>query len=234
MIAAEPHLTHQPASPLIAGLHRLIAKYYSRKVMRHGATPLGVDWTCAATQELRFLQLMRLGPWPAACSLNDLGCGYGALLGYLGRYHRETSFDYVGIDLSPSMIECARQMWSAAPNRQFVVNSRIPRIADYAVASGLFNVNLWCDEGSWEVFVADTLTQLRQTSRRGFAVNFLASGGSNARSGLYHVLPTRWASYCTSELHCDVRVIDDYALDEFTLLVRNPTARGEGGALARE
>lgn len=234
MIAAAPHWAPQPPSRVIANLHQLVGKYYTRKVVHHGATPLGVDWTCVATQELRFLQLMKLDRWPTTCSLTDLGCGYGALLGYLGKNHRETEFDYLGIDLSAAMIECARQTWPAVPNSQFAVDARIPRIADYAVASGLFNVNLWCDAPSWEAFVADTLSQLHHASRRGFAVNFLASESSNALRGLYRASPARWVSYCEEELHSDVEVIDDYGLDEFTLLVRTPAALCEGRALARQ
>jgi hypothetical protein len=37
-------------------LHAKIASCYSAKVSRFGATPLGVDWTCQATQEMRFVQ----------------------------------------------------------------------------------------------------------------------------------------------------------------------------------
>jgi hypothetical protein len=37
--------------------HTEIASCYLAKVSRFGAAPLGVDWTCQATQEMRFVQL---------------------------------------------------------------------------------------------------------------------------------------------------------------------------------
>jgi hypothetical protein len=37
-------------------LHAGIASRYSAEVSRFGATPPGVDWTCQATQEMRFVQ----------------------------------------------------------------------------------------------------------------------------------------------------------------------------------
>jgi hypothetical protein len=49
-----------------------------RKIRKFGATPLGVDWTCVSTQQLPFVQLLKLCDTSPA-SLNDLGCGYGAI-----------------------------------------------------------------------------------------------------------------------------------------------------------
>ena len=37
-----------------------VGRYYSRKIQEHGATPAGVDWNSAASQELRFDQLLRM------------------------------------------------------------------------------------------------------------------------------------------------------------------------------
>src|SRR5882724_9353149 len=50
-----------------------IAAYYSAKANKFGPTPLGVDWTCQATQEMRFVQLLKLCDFTSAFSLNDLG-----------------------------------------------------------------------------------------------------------------------------------------------------------------
>ena len=54
-------MRQQPvADPDIAAVHAEIDGYYTAKVTRHGATPLGVDWSCVPTQQLRFLQLLKL------------------------------------------------------------------------------------------------------------------------------------------------------------------------------
>src|SRR5437660_4398590 len=39
---------------VVRGVYADVEAYYSARVARYGATPLGVDWSCQATQMLRF------------------------------------------------------------------------------------------------------------------------------------------------------------------------------------
>jgi len=66
----------------LAAVRAGISDYYTARIRKFGATPLGVDWTCQPTQELRFVQLLTVCDFASAFSLNDLGCGYGALLSF--------------------------------------------------------------------------------------------------------------------------------------------------------
>ena len=61
-----------------------VDRYYSEKLRQFGATPRGVDWSTAASQELRFSRSCRSSMSRRRASLIDYGCGYGALLDYLG------------------------------------------------------------------------------------------------------------------------------------------------------
>ena len=132
-----------------------------------------MDWSSAATQQLRFLQLLRLCDFSAPFSLNDFGCGYGSLLDWLRERHPQASVDYLGIDVSRKMVEAARRLWAGTPHAAFRTARRSPRQADYSVASGVFNVKLDAPREDWEAVVRATLADLAATSRRGFAVNFL-------------------------------------------------------------
>ena len=61
-----------------------IASYYSEKLAEYGDKPQGVDWNGEESQIIRFEQLCKLINHEISIfSLNDLGCGYGALLDYL-------------------------------------------------------------------------------------------------------------------------------------------------------
>jgi SAM-dependent methyltransferase len=210
-----------PAS--LAALREAVERYYTAKVRLHGATPLGVDWTCVPTQELRFVQLLRVCDFSSAITLNDLGCGYGAVLGLLGRRYRAAQVDYLGIDLSRAMVDEARRRWRARRCAVFCVADRSPRIADYSIASGVFNVRLEQPLALWERFVEETLRQLAATSRRGFAVNFLGPlpPEIEGRPQLYRTEPKRWAAFCEGALGMRVDLLDAYGMREFTLLVRN-------------
>ena len=211
-----------PAS--LVPVHARIEAYYGDKVARHGATPRGVDWTCAPTQELRFVQLLKLCDLSRPFSLNDVGCGYGALIGFIARRHPQAEIDYLGVDLSSVMISRARRRHRGTVGRRFVVGSDIPRTADYAVASGVMNVMLDHPRALWEEFVADTLRRMHASTRLGFAVNFMAErpdGGGTV--GLYRTDPLRWASFCQQVLGCAADIVDGYGMREFTLLVRPVT-----------
>jgi SAM-dependent methyltransferase len=210
------------------GLRRRIEAYYSRKIVWHGSIPAGVDWASAAAQRMRFSQLLKLCDFAAPFSLNDLGCGYGALLTHLAQHHTAGAVDYLGIDLSPAMIWHARRLPSCSDPQWFVDGHRIPRVADYTVASGIFNVRLSESVALWRRFIRCTLRQMGAASRKGFAANFMsrAEAGRGVRRGLYVCSPEIWTSWCERTLHASVEVLSGYGLPEFTLLVRHGAERG--------
>lgn len=225
MIRREP--TNEIGAPVsdgtdLASVHAGIADYYTGKVKKFGATPLGVDWTCVPTQEMRFVQLLKLCDFTSSLSMNDLGCGYGALLSYLDWRHVGCTIDYLGVDLSQAMLRRARRLWRNRPNISFVHGHASPRLADYSVASGIFNVQTSQPRDEWERFIAATLDQLHQTSRHGFSVNFMRApaAGTPDREGIYSAEPERWARYCAAQFGAATKVIDGYGLREFTLIVR--------------
>jgi len=197
--------------------------YYTERLQRYGSTPRGVDWTCSASQELRFVQLMKLCDFEVPFSLNDVGCGYGALVGYLARRHARAEIDYLGIDLAAAMVRRARPMWRTHGWATFITGNAAPRPADYSVASGIFNVKLDQSRRLWERFVAVTLDNMHATSRKGFAVNFMLAqlpSSHHARgTNLYRCLPEKWGRHCEREFGSSVAIIDGYGQAEFTLLV---------------
>jgi trans-aconitate methyltransferase len=199
-----------------------VTDYYASALAQHGATPRGVDWSCKPTQELRFVQLLRLCSFRVALSLNDVGCGYGALRGFLHRRHRLAKIDYLGVDLSEAMVDSARSRWGHVPQTRFETAGASMRMADYSLASGLFNVRLHHSDADWEQWVAHTLQSLHTSSQLGFAVNFLAPAqpGEASPQALYRPAIEQWKSFCESELQSSVEPITGYGMREYTLLVR--------------
>lgn len=195
--------------------------YYSATLVRHGATPPGVDWESDQLQQLRFAELLKVADMTRSFSLNDLGCGYGALLAHLKACLQPMQFDYLGIDIAEEMVREARRLWGAGARARFVVGSECPRQADYSVASGIFNVRLDQPTELWERYVTRILGGLHEASRLGFAVNFRAESHSGLSSaGLYETRPERWVYFCEEGFDASVEVVADYGLREFTLLVR--------------
>ena len=198
-----------------------VAEYYTQKLHSHGATPAGADWASAMGQDLRFALLLRLCDFSAPFSLNDVGCGYGALLDYLQRHHPGSGIDYLGVDISAAMVACAARRWRDRTGTRFVEGGKAPRIADYAVASGIFNVVPPGAAAGWTEMVAGTLSEMHATARYGFAANFMrAAPGTSDRPGLYRTQPGPWIAYCEGTMDAAVTLVETHALGEFTLLVR--------------
>jgi SAM-dependent methyltransferase len=203
------------------GVFRSVEAYYTGKVIEYGAIPLGVDWTCQATQWLRFVQLLKLCEFDTDFSLNDLGCGYGELAKFLHQRHPEAGIDYLGIDLSTAMVQRARRRHRGDPTTRFAVGRTCQRQADYSVASGIMNVMLGHPLPLWEDFLRGILVDMHRNSRRGFAVNFFSSRRSDLRPDeLYCSDPDPWVGFCEDALKCSVEVVRGYGLSEYTLLVR--------------
>lgn len=201
-------------------LLRDISSYYSQKLAEHGETPLGVDWNGQISQNLRFEQLSKVLPESSNFTLNDLGCGYGALLEYLqGRYSFSS---YLGVDISQEMIRSAVQRNLAIPNVRFITSAEPDHVADYGLASGIFNVRLEQTDADWYAYLQTTLDMLDRTSQFGFAFNCLTSYSDEEkkREYLYYADPCQLFDLCKRRYSRQVALLHDYGLYEFTILVR--------------
>lgn len=200
-----------------------VRRYYSEKIVEHGPTAKGVDWNDQASQELRFDQLLKLCDTATPFSINDYGCGYGALARYLAQ--RGDVFRYTGFDISEEMIARARDLLRAAENCRFVGSESELEPADYTVASGIFNVRLDAADEAWEEHVLETLGRIDALSLRGFAFNMLTSYSDpeRMRSDLYYADPRAIFDHCKRTFSRWVALLHDYGLYEFTVLVRKET-----------
>jgi SAM-dependent methyltransferase len=194
--------------------------YYSEKIAVHGATARGVDWNSPDSQRLRFVQLLKLTDHSQPFTINDYGCGYGALADYLkGEGY---AFQYWGFDISPRMIAKAAELHAGMRELTFVSKKDNLNEADYTVASGIFNVKLRAASTEWESYVLRTLETISRLSKRGFAFNVLTkySDPELRRPDLYYADPLFFFDYCKTKFSRFVSLIHDYPLYEFTILVR--------------
>lgn len=197
-----------------------VAEYYSSKLKQHGETPRGVDWNGEESQTLRFEQLFKIVNPSNHFSVNDLGCGYGAFYDFLAQ--RYESFSYSGIDVSEDMIRAATQRYQDRSQARFVQSCEPEQVADYGVASGIFNVRLSRSVDEWASYLEATLDTLNLTSRLGFAFNCLTSysDADKMRDYLYYANPCAMFDLCKRRYSLNVALLHDYGLYEFTILVR--------------
>lgn len=169
---------------------------------------------------LRFSRLLVVVGGDQDVSLNDYGCGYGALFDYLGPARDRLS--YVGFDISEPMIAAARARHADVPRCLFTSDAGTLRPADYSVASGIFNVKLSHSVDAWLEYVLGTLATLDALSLRGFAFNMLStySDPPRRRDDLFYADPLQMFDLCKRRFSSRVALLHDYPLYEFTMIVR--------------
>jgi SAM-dependent methyltransferase len=193
--------------------------YYDSRFAEFGATPAGVDWNSSESQSSRFEQLLAVASDLATFSVLDYGCGYGALRHWL--VQKQIDCQYVGFDVSTTMIEHARRVFADGAE-EFVSDIEALSPQDIAVASGIFNVKLDTPDAEWETYVFHLLAQLDRLSRLGFAFNMLTSysDSEKMRADLYYGDPLVFFDHCKRSFSRNVALLHDYDLYEFTILVR--------------
>jgi SAM-dependent methyltransferase len=205
-------------------------RYYAAKLREHGATPRGVDWNDERTQRIRFERLLELvADAEEPFSLNDYGCGYGALVDSLAT--EEKNFTYSGYDISEEMVAEARKRYVGELRARFTSDATELDPAEFTVASGVFNVKQDASEKAWLAYVLETIGELARLSSRGFAFNALTAHADpeRRRADLFYADPAAMVDHCLRTYARDVVLRHDYELYEFTLLVyldRRPPVGG--------
>ncbi|MGY1458852.1 MULTISPECIES: class I SAM-dependent methyltransferase [unclassified Luteimonas] len=200
-------------------IHADLASFHSEKLAEHGVNPRGAGWNGEPAQATRFEQLAKIIRHDTGFSLNDLGCGYGALLDYLRPRHG--AFDYAGYDVSDAMIEAAGARHASDDRARFVLSSEL-QPADYSIASGIFSLRVGRSDEEWLAYVESVLDGLDRNSRHGFAFNSLTiySDADKMRDELFYADPCVLFDLCKRRYSRNVALLHDYELYDFTILVR--------------
>jgi SAM-dependent methyltransferase len=201
-----------------------VSAYYTSKLEVHGATPMGVDWNGVSSHEKRHRQFLRLLDESTDASIIDLGCGFGDFLRFLRAAGHLGHF--IGYDIAPSMIEKARALHGESDAHRWRIGAEPIEVADFAVASGIFNVKGDIANEVWTDYVHQTIDTLARAGRRGFAFNMLSmsSDADRRRPELYYSDAAGTLSYCLSRYGRSVALLQDYGLYEFTVVVRHGNA----------
>ena len=195
-----------------------INKYYTDKVIAHGATSEGVDWNSKESHFLRFEQLSKVLPEDLNFSLMDYGCGFGFLIEFL--VENNFKFNYSGYDISEEMIIKAKSIYSS---KNISFDSKLnANKYEYTIANGVFNVKLDSTDQSWQKYIEETLNKINEISEKGFSFNILTSYSDEEykKDYLYYADSLYFFDFCKRNFSKNVALLHDYELYEFTIIVK--------------
>lgn len=203
---------------------QVLKKHYETLVDKHGPTEIALGWRRPEHLRLRFEVLLRvLGSNREPLSILDVGCGFGLLLGHLMERGYPIK-EYVGVDISPKIVEMAREKH---PQARFICadicdNSvSLPR-CDYVLTNGMFNLRQSASNDEMDLFFGIATKRMYELARKAIAFNVMSSHVNYRNDALYYRDPGETVAYCVRELSRFVQIHHDYPLYEYFTYVYRP------------
>lgn len=197
-----------------------IKKLYDDNIKTYGIDSKSVGWKSLDCQLLRFNILTRsfqINSQPFF-TVNDLGCGYGAMFTYLSETFPNNLTSYYGYDISDNMLDEAKKH-TIDSRAMFIKSSITTKSADFSFVSGTFNVKYDSSDDAWCDYIKNTLLQISEKSKRGFSFNLLSNYVDWKEPHLYYGDPLFFFDFCKKNISKKVNVIHDYPLYEWTISV---------------
>ena len=181
-----------------------------------------VGWKNKKAQINRFNQFLKLFT-TNNFSVNDFGCGHGHFFDFLIE-EKPNSVAYFGYDMFGDMLPKTRQFNVNNHNAHFfhIGNYSEIKMADYSIASGIFNLKFNLSEDKWLSYILNTITSMNQNSKKGFAFNALTkySDQDKMQDHIYYADPLFFFDYCKRNFSTNVALLHDYEEYDFTIIVR--------------
>lgn len=193
----------------------IVRARYRDRLSRYGYSPKSLGWD-KGKQDVRFEILTSQYDFEGKKVL-DIGCGFGDLVGTLEK--KCSSFEYLGIDLVPELIEIAKGMHPAANCRFLAVDfleAEIQETFDYAIASGTFNFRL--ARGDNYEFARSVMEKALTLCADGIAFDFLSDKVDYTYEITFHYSPERILSLAYS-FSRNVVLRNDYMPFEFSVFI---------------
>ena len=198
---------------------RLLRNHYASTFAKHGPTVQGVDWgTDDARAELRHEKMAALFDPPdgARPTVLDVGCGYGAFLGFLAA--RDVDVDYTGIDTVQAMIDHAAESF---PNAAFFCGDFLQTELgsfDYVVCNGVLTQKLTATDAQMAEYADRLIRTMFDSCRRGVAFNVMSTAANFMADNLYYRDPAELVGWSVANVTKRVKLDHLYPpLFELTL-----------------
>lgn len=169
-------------------LERSLNSAYQARLNKCGNVAEGVFWRSKSNQFARFNSLLKQIQKALPnqnITIADVGCGYGALYGYITEMPKHQQLLYCGVDINSAMIRACKQQF---PNKKnlFSLGRKPKHMVDFSLFSGTFNLCYTTNIKLWEDYILDNLHQSWRLSRYGVVLNLLCDKHSHIKNQIYY------------------------------------------------
>jgi len=197
-----------------------VTEAYRIQYEQKGATPKGVFWSSTKNVLRRFEILCRIFHCEdlnkGTASINDLGCGYGALFDYLEHHPVMINGKYMGYEICKALLDSCNNRIND-PRASFHHSMYATQSADYSLVSGTFNMKLNANDDDWLSYTEASLKALWTDSKKGMAFNMLDITDARLLNGLYYADPDSFIKFCRKHLTNNISLIIESDLPDFTI-----------------
>lgn len=187
----------------------------------YGSDPKAVAWRDRERQLRRFhifSGLFETVSVDSGFSVNDLGCGYGAMFEAYRDLPAFMNARYYGYDISTGMLREARANISD-PRATWIHSHEATHDADFSFVSGTYNLNMNADDDIWCQYVKQNLLQLWSKTRVALGFNMLSAHATKRQKTLYYADPDHFLAFCRTHMGVQVRLVERLAPEEFVVFV---------------
>ena len=207
----------------IGQLLEFVSRVYTYRINECGPVANGVFWKDSDGQMLRLellLQAVAQKDLNGPITVNDLGCGYGALFDLMKNEPMMKGGHYTGYDISAEMVDAAK-LHNTDARATFVVSPVATEIADYSFASGTYNMFMGANRALWTHYIKTSLDMLWKKTAKVMAYNLLEDTTREKIDDLFYANRRTFLEHALT-LSPEVEIVDDYPLDEFTIIITRP------------
>ena len=180
-----------------------------------------MNWSSSKSQYLRFKQLCKIGILKNH-TLHDIGCGSGELLIFLKKNNIRFK-SYLGSDISNIMIELCKRKFSKEKNASFktldIHKINNIKIADYVVASGIFNIKNNITSKVWKIYVFNTILKMFKYAKKGIAFNLMTFDTTYRDKKIFYLSVDEILRFLRKKVSKKIIINHSYNLWEYTVFV---------------
>lgn len=188
--------------------------YWNKNAEKHGDSPQALDWGSRISQNKRFEVLCDILPLSRPFTVLDVGCGLGDLQGLMKNWFNQP-FTYTGVDISPKMIELAREKYPGVNFKVHDMAKPLNMNFDYVLLSGTLNKRI-ADTAEQYTWALQVLRNCWATAGLGLAFNMLSTYADHTAPDDFQYQPSKIFEFCMG-LSRWVKLDHTYMPHDFTI-----------------